>query len=91
MDSIERRAMNIMYPNTPYIEVLAKAQLISLKERCELCEYLLTQIEQPEQKTAQGTSKRKYYNTCTMSYSIFFIQSKNQLDKEMFHYLVYVQ
>ena len=40
MERIQRRAMNIIYPNTPYIEVLANAQLTSLKQRrAHLCEH----------------------------------------------------
>ena len=43
--------MNIVYPNTPYIEALANAQLTSLKERrAQLCEHFFTQIEQPQHK-----------------------------------------
>ena len=33
MERVQRRAMNIIYPNTPYIEALANAQLNSLKQR----------------------------------------------------------
>ena len=51
MERVQRRAMNIIYPNTPYIEALANAQLTSLKERhVQLCEHFFTQIEQPQHK-----------------------------------------
>ena len=34
MVPVQSFAMNIIYPNTPYIEVLANTQLPSLKEKC---------------------------------------------------------
>ena len=51
MECVQRRAMNIIYPNTPYIEALANAPLTSLKQRrAQLCEHFFTQIEQPQHK-----------------------------------------
>ena len=48
---VQRRAMNIIYTNTPYIEALANAQLTSLKQRrAQLCEHFFTQIKQPQHK-----------------------------------------
>ena len=44
MKRVQRRAINIIYPNTPYMEALANAQLTSLKQRrAQLCEHVFTQ------------------------------------------------
>ena len=49
MERVQRRAMNIIYPNTPYIEALANAQLTSVKQRrAQLCKHFFTQIETPQ-------------------------------------------
>ena len=73
MERVQRRAMNITYPNTPYIEALANAQLISLKERrAQLCEHFFTQIEQPQQKlhTLLQKARATTHNTqCRTRYS----------------------
>ena len=51
MERVQRRAMNIIYPNTPYIEALANAQLTSLKQRrAQLCEHFFTQIKELQHK-----------------------------------------
>ena len=43
MEREQRRAMNIIYPNTTYTEALANAQLTSLKQtRAQLCEHFFT-------------------------------------------------
>ena len=42
MERVQIHAMNIIYPNIPYIEALANAQLTSLKQtRAQLCEHFL--------------------------------------------------
>ena len=52
--------MNIIYPNTPYIEALANAQLIYLVERrAQLREHFFTQIEQPQHKLHKLLPKAK--------------------------------
>ena len=51
MERVQRRTMNIIYPNTPYTETLANALLTSLKQkRAQLCEHFFTQIEEPQHK-----------------------------------------
>ena len=51
MERVQRRAMNIIYPNTTYTEALANAQLPSLKQRrAQICEHFFTQIEEPQHK-----------------------------------------
>ena len=51
MKRVQRRAMNIRYPNTPYTKALVNAQLTSLKQtHAQLCEHFFTQIEQPQHK-----------------------------------------
>ena len=58
MERVQRRAMNIIYPSTPYIEALANAQLTSLKQRrAQLCEHFFTQIEEPQHKLHKLLSK----------------------------------
>ena len=74
MERVQRRAMNIIYPNPPYIEALANAQLSSLKERrAQLCEHVFTQIEQPQHKLHKLLPKPRTttHNTrCRTRYSL---------------------
>ena len=74
MERVQRQAMNIIYPNTPYIEALANAQLNSLKQRrAQLCEHFFTQIEQPKHKLHKLLPKPRTttYNTrCRTRYSL---------------------
>ena len=87
MERVQRRAMNIIYPNPPYIEALANAQLSSLKERrAQLCEHVFTQIEQPQHKLHKLLPKPRTttHNTrCRTRYSL--PREKNQQDQELFH------
>ena len=42
LERVQRRAMNIIYLDTPYTDALALAQLVTLKERrTQLCEHFL--------------------------------------------------
>ena len=74
MERVQRRAMNIIYPNTPYIEALANAQLTSLNQRrAHLCEHFFTQIEQPQHKLhkLQPKPRTTTHNTrCRTRYSL---------------------
>ena len=74
MDRVQRHAMNIIYPNTPYIEALANAHLSSLKQRrAQLCEHFFTQIEQPQHKLHKLLPKPRTttHNTrCRTRYSL---------------------
>ena len=74
MERVQRRAVNIIYPNTPDIEALANAQLTSLKERrAQLCEHFFTQIEQPQHKLHKLLPKARTttHNTrCRTRYSL---------------------
>ena len=74
MERVQRRAMNIIYPNTPYIEALANAQLTYLKQRrAQLCENFFTQIEQPQHKLHKLLPKPRTttHNTrCRTRYSL---------------------
>ena len=70
-------AMNIIYPNTPYIEALVNVQLTSLKQRhAQLCEHFFTQVEEPQYKLHKLLPKPTTTTQYTMPYSIFFTQSK---------------
>ena len=74
MKRAQRRAMNIIYPNTPYIDALANTQLTSLKQRrAQLCEHFFTQIEQPQHKLHKllQTPRTTTHNTrCRTRYSL---------------------
>ena len=87
MERVQRRAMNIKYSNTPYIEALTNAQLTSLKQRrAQLCEHFFTQIEQPQNKLHKLLPKPRTttHNTrCRTRYSL--PRKKTQQDQELFH------
>ena len=71
---IQFKYINIIYPNTPYIEALANAQLTSLKQRrAQLCEHFFTQIEQPQHKLHKLLPKPRtitYTTRCRTRYSL---------------------
>jgi len=61
MERVQRYAMNIIYPSTPYIDILVNAQLTSLKKRhAQLCEHFFTQIEQPQHKLHKPLPKLQH-------------------------------
>ena len=65
--------MNIIYPNTPYIEALANAQLTSLKQRRAQWIFLYIQIEKPQHKLHKLLPKPRTttHNTrCRTRYSL---------------------
>ena len=82
MERVQRRAMNIIYLNTPYIEALANAQLISLEQRpAQLCEHSFTQIEDPQHKLhtlLQKPTITTHSTRCRTRYSL-------PKDQELFH------
>ena len=64
MERVQIHAMNIIYPNIPYIEALANAQLTSLKQtRAQLCEHFLHTNRTAAAQTASATTKTKDHNT----------------------------
>ena len=67
-ERVQSCAMNIIYPNNPYIEALVNAQLTSVKERrVQLCEHFFTQIEHKLLPKARATT----HNTrCRTRYSL---------------------
>ena len=82
MKRVQRRAINIIYPNTPYMEALANAQLTSLKQRrAQLCEHVFTQHKLhkllPKPRTTTHNTR------CRTRYSLPRV--KNQQDQKLFH------
>ena len=83
MERVQICAMNIIYPNTPYIEALANVQLTPPKKRrAQLYEHFFKKSNQPQHKLHKPHLKARAttHNTrCRTACSL--PQSKNQQDK----------
>ena len=79
IERVQRRAINIIYPNTPYAEAFANAQLTSLKQRrAQLCEHFSTHIEQPQHKLHKLLPKARATTHNTRSrtrYSLYRVKT----------------